>query len=78
MNNAIEFLRRCDGTHRIVSSSDLTPLQLAEARLNKKFFVDKETGFGWALLPWELTTRKDMKRERELNAARSRIEDDTI
>jgi hypothetical protein len=61
---AIEFLRRAaDGKHRIVSSGDLHVMQISEAQANKLFFVDDETGLGWALVPWELTTAKDRHRE---------------
>ena len=61
---AIEFLRRsADGKHRIVSSGDLHVMQISEAQANKLFFVDEQTGLGWALVPWELTTAKDRHRE---------------
>ena len=60
---AIEFLRRTSEGHRIVSSNDLNHHQIVEAQARKLFFVDGETGFGWALLPWELTTDKDRERE---------------
>ncbi len=63
---AIEFLKRAaDGKHRIVSSGDLHVMQISEAQANKLFFVDDETGLGWALVPWELTTAKDRNREEE-------------
>lgn len=63
---AIEFLRECaTNKYRIVASGDLTHFQIVEAQANKLFFIDEETGFGWALLPWELTTDKDRLRERE-------------
>ena len=61
---AIEFLKRAaDGKHRIVSSGDLHVMQISEAQANKLFFVDDQTGLGWALVPWELTTAKDRHRE---------------
>lgn len=61
---ALEFLKRsADGKHRIVSSGDLHVMQISEAQANKLFFVDDETGLGWALVPWELTTAKDRHRE---------------
>ncbi len=31
-------------------------------------FIDDDTGLGFVLLPWELTTDKDRKRERDLRA----------
>lgn len=63
---AIEFLKRAaDGKHRIVSSGDLHMMQISEAQSEKKFFVDEETGLGFALLPWDLTTAKDRTREYE-------------
>jgi hypothetical protein len=61
--NAIEFLKKTDG-HRIVSTGDLNEYQIAEARRDNKMFVDPDTGLGWVLLPWELTTNKDRKREK--------------
>jgi hypothetical protein len=61
---ALEFLRRAaEGNHRIVSSGDLHEMQISEAQANKLFFVDDQTGLGWALVPWELTTAKDRHRE---------------
>lgn len=62
--NAIEFLKRSDG-HRIVSTGDLNEYQIVEARRDNKMFVDPDTGLGWVLLPWELTTDKDREREKE-------------
>jgi hypothetical protein len=62
--NAIEFLKRSDG-HRVVSTGDLNEYQIAEARRDNKVFVDPDTGLGWVLLPWELTTDKDRERERK-------------
>ncbi len=63
---ALEFLKRAaDGKHRIVSSGDLHAMQISEAQAEKKFFVDEETGLGWALVPWELTTAKDRHREED-------------
>ena len=63
---AIEFLRKCaTGEYRIVSSGDLNHYQIVEAQSRHLFFVDEETAFGWALLPWDLTTDKDRNREQE-------------
>jgi len=62
--NAIEFLKRTDG-HRVVSTGDLNEYQIAEARRDGKMFVDEDTGFGWVLLPWSLTTDKDREREKK-------------
>lgn len=67
--NAIEFLKRSDG-HRIVSTGDLNEYQIAEARRENKMFVDSDTGLGWVLLPWELTTDKDREREKEFFESR--------
>lgn len=57
--SAIEFLKRCGNDGRIVSSNDLTALQIAEAQACGRFFVDGESHFGWAILPWTLQTEKD-------------------
>lgn len=48
---------------RIVSSGDLTPLQIAEAQACKRFYVDPATGLGWAIVPWGCGTAKDAERE---------------
>lgn len=52
-----------DGKGRIVSSGDLCAEAISEAQACKRFFVD-EDGFGFAYLPWELTTDKDREREK--------------
>jgi hypothetical protein len=63
-DGALEFLKRaCDGKHRIVSSGDLTTIQIAEFQAAKLFYVEPGGGMGWALVPWELTTPKDRQRE---------------
>ena len=62
----LEFVKRCATDDcRIVSSGDLTALQIAEARSSNRFYVDEDTGLGFVLLPWSLTTKKDRDRERE-------------
>jgi hypothetical protein len=64
--SAVDFLKRAsDGKHRIVSSGDLNRMQIVEAQVRRMFYVDEETGLGWALLPWDLTTDKDRERERQ-------------
>jgi len=55
---------------RVVSSNDLNKWQLSEARVKGNWWVSEE-GFGWAILPWELTTDKDRDREREYFAENS-------
>ena len=63
-DGALAFLKRAaDGKHRIVSSDDLTLLQIAEAQANGLFYVEPGGGLGWALLPWHLRTEKDKDRE---------------
>ena len=57
------FVLRAGSEGRIVSSGDLTTHQISEARAKNRFWVDEETGLGFALLPWELTTDKDRRRE---------------
>ena len=51
-----------DGKGRIVSSGDLCTEAISEARARGVFYVDGD-GFGFAYLPWELTTSEDRKRE---------------
>jgi len=60
---ALEFLRKFADGHRIVSSNDLCRFAISEAQANGHFFYDVETGYGWAAIPWCLTTEKDRKRE---------------
>lgn len=58
---ALEFMKSATG--RIVSSGDLTEIQIVEFRAYGSFYIDDETGLGWADVSWELTTDKDRKRE---------------
>lgn len=58
------FVRKyCGAGYRIVSTGDLTEMQIAEARQDSRFYVNNE-GFGFVALPWELTTDKDEERFR--------------
>lgn len=59
----IEFIKLAGNGGRIVSSNDLTVLQIAEAQACNRFYVDPDTSFGWAVLPWHCTTAKDRSRE---------------
>ena len=62
--SAEQFLMRAvESGGRVVSSNDLNKWQLSESQANGKWWVSSE-GFGWAILPWELTTDKDRDRER--------------
>ncbi len=64
ISEALEFLKRASyGKHRIVSTGDLTELQIAEAQASGLMYVDPDSMLGWVLLPWELRTRKDAMRE---------------
>ena len=66
MTTATDFLKRANSNNgRIVSSDALTIHQIAYAQANNLFYVDSHTGYGWALLPWCLTTQKDRQRERD-------------
>jgi hypothetical protein len=64
-DGALAFLKRTtsNANARIVSSGDLTNLQIAEAQACGRFYVEPGGGLGWALLPFALTTAKDRKRE---------------
>lgn len=53
----------CGAGYRIVSTGDLTEMQIAEAKGEARFYVN-EQGFGYVALPWELTTDKDEERFR--------------
>lgn len=60
-----------DGKGRIVSSGDLCVEAISEAQACKRFYVD-EDGFGFAYLPWELTTDKDRDREKSFSETNGR------
>lgn len=49
---------------RVVSSNDLNQFQISESQAAGRWYVD-QNGFGWAVLPWDLTTDRDRNRERE-------------
>ena len=53
---------------RIVSSNDLNAFQISESQAKGVFWVCQR-GFGWAILPWSLTTDKDRARERSYFSA---------
>lgn len=57
------LLRAIEIKGRVVSSNDLNQWQISEARSLGNFYVSQE-GYGWAALPWELTTDKDRNREK--------------
>jgi hypothetical protein len=63
IQSADEMLKRCarDGG-RIVCSGNLTHFQIAEAQASGNWFVT-EDGFGFTILPWDLTTERDRARE---------------
>ena len=62
MVDALEFMKKAKG--RIVSSGDLTTVQISEFLASGSFFIDPETCLGWADVPWDLTTEKDRIREK--------------
>lgn len=47
---------------RIVCTGDLLDLQILEARVDKRIYVE-QSGIGFVILPWELSTQKDKARE---------------
>lgn len=49
---------------RIICSKDLSEVQIADADLHNRFYVDAD-GLGYAFVPWSCTTKTD--REREAN-----------
>lgn len=62
--SAESFLARAVATGgRVVSSNDLNMWQWSEAQSKGNSWISP-CGFGWAILPWELTTDKDRNRER--------------
>lgn len=46
------------GEGRIVSSCELTEMQIAEAQIEERMHVNTN-GFGFVLLPWGLRCKKD-------------------
>jgi hypothetical protein len=64
----LDFLKRAGNEGRIISSNDLTELQMCEARTTGRWYVDPDTGYGWAILPWDLRTKKDAEREASRSA----------
>jgi hypothetical protein len=63
---AEQFLDKCaQSGGRIVSSNDLHVMQIAEAQACHRFYVDPQTSYGYAIVPWSLTTDKDREREHE-------------
>lgn len=62
-DEAADFLKSSIDIGRIVPSGDLTESQIVEARANNMFFVDDQ-GYGYAIVPWDLTTIRDRHRER--------------
>lgn len=62
------FARAVTAGGRVVSSNDLNVFQISEAQADRKFWVSPE-GYGWAILPWRMTTDKDRARERSYFAA---------
>ena len=63
VENILDFMKKFVDGHRIVSTGDLSLMQIAEAKKENRFFVDEESSLGWVALPWELTTYKDRDRE---------------
>jgi hypothetical protein len=59
--------RAAKGEGRIVSTGDLTPIQISEMKAQGRLYVDSTTHLGWVVLPWDLTTFKDEERfERQI------------
>ncbi len=63
-DGALKFLKKFCNGYRIVSTCDLTELQIAEANVEGRLYIEPEGGFGWVALPWELTTVRDWQREK--------------
>lgn len=62
------LIKHCD-THRLVSTGALTLLQISELRARGLMFVDSETSLGFALVPWEWATIKDIQRDIPMKAS---------
>ena len=59
-----ELLKLCSMAPggRLVSTDELSGMQIDEARKSGLLYVDP-AGYGYAFLPWNLTTTKDRQRE---------------
>ncbi len=66
MTEALEFLKKFANGYRIVSTGDLTELQILNAKSENRFYVEPNGGLGWVALPWDLTTTKDKDREHNI------------
>lgn len=67
-DSALAFMKKFVNGHRIVSTGDLHELQIAEAQVESRMYVEPNGGLGWVALPWELSTVKDKDREKVLLA----------
>lgn len=69
-DGALEFLKKFVDGHRIVSTGDLTDLQISNAKVEGRMYVEPDGGLGWVTLPWDLSTPKDKHREAVLSKSR--------
>ncbi len=69
-DGALEFLKKFVDGHRIVSTGDLTDLQISNAKVEGRMYVEPNGGLGWVALPWDLSTPKDKHREAVLSKSR--------
>lgn len=69
-DGALEFLKKFVDGHRIVSTGDLTDLQISNAKVEGRLYVEPNGGLGWVALPWDLSTPKDKHREAVLSNSR--------
>lgn len=69
-DGALEFLKKFVDGHRIVSTGDLTDLQISNAKVEGRLYVEPNGGLGWVALPWDLSTPKDKHREAVLSKSR--------
>lgn len=69
-DGALEFLKKFVDGHCIVSTGDLTDLQISNAKVEGRMYVEPNGGLGWVALPWDLSTPKDKHREAVLSKSR--------
>lgn len=50
-DGALDFMKKFVDTHSIVSTGRLTELQIAEARMTGRLYVEPDGGLGWAAMP---------------------------
>ena len=62
-DGALAFMKKFVDGYRIVSTGALTDIQISNARVENRMYIEPNGGLGWVALPWDLTTGKDIQRQ---------------